>query len=168
MSISVDGGPWKRSDSFPFTHRSHYRKMSPHFPTTRRLINFWKGERERQRWWDGERWHPFTRLFAGIVLGMRVCVVRVSSGCSEVADPDPGLWRGNLSDGSRLSKVAQTVFFLVSAMNYTACKRYFFILYVILMPSRRDSHCVSLSPFIHCIWHWAIHVAFKCDHSEHL
>lgn len=56
MSISVDGGSRKRSDSFPSTHRSHYGKMSPHFPSTRRLINFWKGER------DGERWHLSPRL----------------------------------------------------------------------------------------------------------
>lgn len=47
MSISVDGRPWKCTEFFPSTHRSHYRKMSPHFPSTRWLINFWK-ENERQ------------------------------------------------------------------------------------------------------------------------
>ncbi len=45
-------------------------------PSTCRLINFWKEEWERQRWWDGESWHLSPTLLAGLFHWAHRCGIK--------------------------------------------------------------------------------------------
>lgn len=121
MSISVDGRPWKCSDSFPSTHRSHYRKMSPHFPSTRRLINFWKEERERNRWWDWEAWHlPSVFLWAYTLVWHKVdehVSAYVSLVLTRSHPAVSRVWKFSPTIDKRQTKVGQTSFHPVILQN---------------------------------------------------